>query len=154
MTNQTATLLHRELTQKVIGAFFNTYNELGPGFPEFVCRTALAITLSDAGLDVVQEATLPVWFRSRPIVRFRVDMVVESVLLIEVKATRHIEPWHASQLRHYLKAAQLSVGLLLNFGPQPTFQRIVFETARTAHLSSAGPVEVDDASSTPPAEPD
>lgn len=133
MSNDAHTLLHGDLTKKVIGCFYDTYNELGFGFPEFVCLRALAITVADAGLTAVEEATLPVFFRGNLIVNFRVDLVVNGVLLIEVKATREIQSWHVAQLRNYLKATELSVGLVVNFGPTPSFQRCVFDTARTAH---------------------
>lgn len=134
MTSETSSLIQPELTEAVIGCFFNTYNELGPGFPEFVCRRALAITLVDAGLSVVEEASLPVFFRGRRIVRFQVDMVVNGALLLEVKATHQIETWQVAQLRNYLKATELKLGLLFNFGPAPAFRRVVFDTARSAHL--------------------
>jgi GxxExxY protein len=69
-------LLSGDITRTVIGAFYQTYNELGPGFPEFVARRALAITLRGLGLDVLEEAVFPVRFRDHEVGRFRVDLLV------------------------------------------------------------------------------
>jgi GxxExxY protein len=78
-------LLHEDITAAIIKAFFATYNELA-GFPEFVLRRAMAIAIGDAGLAVEEEKPLPVWFKGRQIVRFRADLVVASVVIVEVKA--------------------------------------------------------------------
>ena len=71
-------LQHHELTDKIIRAFFDTYNELA-GFPEFVVQRAMAITLHDEGLDVESEKPLQVWFRGRRLVTFKADLVVQLV---------------------------------------------------------------------------
>jgi GxxExxY protein len=130
MAHEHVNLLHRDLTDKVLGVFYDTYNELGCGFPEYVYSAALAIALAGAGLTVASEVQLPVHFRGLQIARFRIDILVNDVVLIEVKAAQRIEPWHIAQVRNYLKASGVSVGMLLNFGPQPTFKRSVFDTAR------------------------
>jgi GxxExxY protein len=132
MTNQTALhLLHRELTDKIIRGFYDTYNELGPGFPEYVCISALTATLQDMQIEVVAEPHIPVYFRGRRIAQFRPDIVVGGVVIVEVKVAAGFERFHLSQVKHYLKATGLSVGLLVNFGRDPAFERVVFETART-----------------------
>jgi hypothetical protein len=95
-------LQHGDVTDKVIGAFFDTYNELA-GFPEFVLRRAMAIAIRERGLAVEEEKQLPAWFRGHQIVKFRA---------------------------HYLKATDLEVGLLVNFGRRPEFDRVVCERAR------------------------
>jgi GxxExxY protein len=84
------------------------------------------IALEDAGLKVQQEVALPVWFRGRRIATFRADLIVEPGLIVEVKTAAAIEPFHEAQLSHYLKATDLEVGLLLNFGPRPEFSRVVY----------------------------
>jgi GxxExxY protein len=119
----------RELTGIAIGAFFDVYNELA-GFPEFVVCRALAITLRDAGLNALEDVRLPVWFRGRRIVTFKADLVVNSRLIIEVKARPTIEPFNKAQLLHYLKATKLEVGLLMNFGRKPEFSRVIYQHAR------------------------
>jgi GxxExxY protein len=135
MTNaEPSRLLHHELTDKLLGVFFDTYNELGYGFSEFVCSSVLAIALADAGLEVVQEARLPVTFRGRIVATFRADIVVNGVVIVEVKARPEIERRDQAQVLNYLKASGFAVGLVVNFGPRPTFKRVVYETARFAHL--------------------
>jgi GxxExxY protein len=137
MGKQGANLLQGDISHRVIGGFFDTYNELGYGFPEFVCRSALLVTLRQLHLNVEAEVPLPVWFRGERIANFRGDMVVNGVLLVEVKALQELERFHYAQVLHYLKASGLEVGLLVNFGPRPQFRRIVFQPERVA--SSAGP---------------
>jgi GxxExxY protein len=128
-SNEKPALLLKEITGIAIGAFFGTYNELA-GFPEFVVCRGTAIALRDAGLIVREEVSLPVWFRGRQIVNFKADLVVDPGLIIEVKATPEIQPFHKTQLKNYLKATGLEVGLLLNFGRRPEFSRVVYESIR------------------------
>jgi GxxExxY protein len=123
------TLQHREVTDKIINAFFEVYNELA-GFPEFVLRRALAIAIRARGLQVEEEKQLPVWFRGHPIVTFRADLIVQSTVILEVKARSEIDPFNKAQVLHYLKATDLEVGLLLNFGRRPEFSRVVCERSR------------------------
>jgi GxxExxY protein len=132
MGKQGANLVQADISHRVIGGFFDTYNELGYGFPEFVCRSALLVTLRQLHLNVEAEVPLPVWFRGERIANFRGDMLVNSVLLVEVKALQELERFHYAQVLHYLKASGLEVGLLLNFGPRPQFKRIVFQRERVA----------------------
>jgi GxxExxY protein len=131
-------LLHRRLTQHVIGLFFEVYNELGPGFLESVYVGALAVALEQNGLRHRREAALEVVFRGVPVGFFRADLVVEDKVVIEVKAVRAMEPVHESQLLNYLRASRYEVGLLLNFGPQPKFRRLAC-SARTPRQPSQGP---------------
>ena len=123
------TLKHGDVTDKVIGAFFDTYNELA-GFPEFVLRRAMAIAIRERGLPVEEEKQLPVWFRGHQIVKFRADLIVQSCVIVEVKARPEIDPFNKAQVLHYLKATDLEVGLLVNFGRRPEFDRVVCERNR------------------------
>jgi GxxExxY protein len=81
----------------------------------------MAIAIRDAGLIVDEEKPLPVWFRGYQIVKFRADLVVASVVIVEVKARPELDPFHKSQVLHYLKETDLEVGLLLNVGRRPEF---------------------------------
>lgn len=96
------------------------YNELA-GFPEFVLRRAMAIAIRDADLCADEEVSLPVWFRGQQIVRFKADLIVQSQVIVEVKARPELDPFNKAQVLHYLKATDLEVGLLLNFGRRPQF---------------------------------
>ena len=105
------------------------HNELA-GFPEFVLRRAMAIAIRDTGLTVEEEKSLPVWFKGHQIVKFRADLVVASAVIVEVKTRPEIDPFNKAQVLHYLKATDLEIGLLLNFGRRPEFSRVVYEQAR------------------------
>jgi GxxExxY protein len=110
-----APLVASSISHKVIGAFFDTYNDLGPG----VARRALAITIRESGLAVREEMELPVWFHGQQIAKFRADLLVADTLIVEVKTSLGIDAFHAAQILHYLKATDLEVGLLVNFGREP-----------------------------------
>ena len=120
------TLIDAELTEKVIGTFFEVYNELGYGFVESVYENALAIALGTAGLAVKQQVAIDVAFRGQSVGEFRADLLVEDRLILELKAVTAILPIHETQLVNYLKATGTPVGLLLNFGPKASFKRKIF----------------------------
>ena len=121
---------HAEVTQKIIGVFFDVYNELGFGFLECVYERAMSLALAQAGLEVKRQISIPVWFRGQQIGDFAADMLVEGKVLLELKAVRTIELAFEKQLLNYLRATDIEVGLLLNFGHKPEFRRLVFENTR------------------------
>jgi GxxExxY protein len=123
-------LKHAELTERIIGVFYDVYNELGYGFLESVYEEALAIALCEAGLTVEQQVPVPVWFHGKNIGQFRADMLVSASVLLEVKSARALEAAHEAQLLHYLKSTQIEIGLLLNFGARPHFRRLLFDNVR------------------------
>jgi GxxExxY protein len=123
-------LKHHELTEKVIGVFLDAYNELGHGFLESVYEEALAVALGEAGLEVQRQVPVPVWFRRRQIGDFKADLLVDNKVLLELKAARTIDLAHEKQILHYLRATDIEVGLLLNFGTKPQFRRLVYENER------------------------
>ena len=120
-------LLHADVTERVLKAFYEVYNELGGGFLESVYHTALALALRESGLDVASQVPVPVHFRGVVIGDFRADLTVNGRVLLELKAVSSIDPAHEGQLLHYLRATDYEVGMLLNFGPKPQFKRIVLE---------------------------
>ena len=119
-------LKHRELTEKIIGVFYDVYNELGHGFLESVYRDSMLIALEQAGLQCNSEASVPVLFRGRDVGQFRADIIVEGLVILELKTAASIDRSHEAQLYNYLRATQIEVGLLLNFGKHPEFRRVVF----------------------------
>ena len=123
---------HQKLTQKIIGVFYEVYNELGHGFLESVYENAMGIALKEAGLSALQQAPVAVRFRGRMIGDFRADLLVENAVIVELKAAKAIEGAHEAQLLNYLKATEIEVGLLMNFGPKPEFKRFVFDNERKA----------------------
>lgn len=125
-TDQANALLEHDLTERIIGAYYAVYNELGAGFLESVYESALALALQDAGLLVVRQAPIEVRFRGQLVGEFRADMLVNQCIIIEIKAATRLTNAHDGQLINYLKATGIRVGLLFNFGAQPEFRRRVF----------------------------
>ena len=125
-------LRYAELTNKVIGAFYDVYNELGHGFLESVYRQAMQLALMELGLRVESERPMVVFFRGKAVGEFRADLVVEDTLVLELKATRSLDPSHEAQLLNYLRATRMEVGLLLNFGERPEFKRLLYDNERKA----------------------
>ena len=118
------------LTQKIIGVFYEVYNELGTGFLESVYHKSLALALESAGLQTNSRIDIPVWFRGHQVGQFEADMLVENCVLLELKAARALDSTHQAQLLNYLRATDIEVGLLLNFGPKPEFKRLAYDSKR------------------------
>jgi len=123
---------HGEITQKIIGVFYEVYNELGHGFLESVYEKSLEVALNSMGLKVCRQIEIPVWFRGHQVGDFSADMLVENCVLIELKAARSLDAAHSAQLLNYLRATEIEVGLLLNFGLKPDFKRLLFDNPRKA----------------------
>lgn len=121
---------HWDLCHQIVGVFYSVYNELGYGFLEAVYEEALAIGLAEAGLSVRQQAATPIWFHGRTIGEYKADIVVNNLVLLELKAAKALDASHEAQILNYLRATDIEVGLLLNFGPKPHFKRFVFENNR------------------------
>lgn len=115
------------MTQKIIGIFYDVYNELGSGFLESVYREAMRVALAQAGLNAGCEVAIPVFFRGLAIGTFRADLIVNGVVLLELKACETLIREHVSQTLNYLKATEIEVALLMNFGPTPRFKRLVMD---------------------------
>ena len=122
--------LHSDLTQGIIGTFFEVYNELGHGFLESVYEKSLAIALRAKGLEVHQQIAVPVWFRGAQVGDFTADLLINRLVLLELKVVKNIDQAHIAQLLNYLKATQIEVGLVLNFGAKPEFKRLAFSNDR------------------------
>jgi GxxExxY protein len=141
MSSKETKYKHTELTSRVIGAFYEVYNELGHGFLEFVYRDAMAIVLTAGGLRVDREKPISVWFRGQIVGTFFADLIVEDSVIVEAKGIRALDAAHEAQLLNYLRATNVEVGLLLNFGPKPQVKRMLFnnERKRRAEGSPATP---------------
>ncbi len=119
-------LKYKELTHLIIKSFYEVYNELGGGFLESVYENAMTLVLQQQGLHVETQKEIAVYFRGTLIGNFRADMIVDEKILLELKAVRCLESVHEAQLLNYLKATAIEVGLLMNFGNEPTFKRLVY----------------------------
>ena len=121
---------HSEITEKIIGVFYEVYNELGHGFLESVYEKSLEVALTSMGLRVCRQVEIPVTFRGQSVGIFTADMLVENCVLLELKAARAFDSSHQAQLLNYLRATEIEVGLLLNFGLKPEFKRLIFDNPR------------------------
>jgi GxxExxY protein len=102
---------HEDLTRVIIGSFFDVYNELGQGFLESIYKVAMGIALRDQGVQVEREYPLTAHFRGRVVGEFRADLVVNWLVIVELKAVRRLEPAHEAQILNYLRAGVLEVGV-------------------------------------------
>lgn len=121
---------HSELTREIINAFYQVYKTLGYGFLEKVYENALAYELRKRNYDVIVQMPLAVYYDGVVIGEYFADLVVNDVVILELKAVENITGQHEAQLLNYLKATKIDVGLILNFGPKPQVARKIFEIAR------------------------
>jgi GxxExxY protein len=113
-----------DLTGEIIGAAFAVHNAEGFGFLEKVYRRALVVELAHRGVSCQQEVSFPLFYRGVPIGIYRADLIVESRVIVEVKTGFVLDPAVVPQTLNYLKASDLSVGLVLYFGPSVKVKRV------------------------------
>lgn len=128
-------LLHGELTEAAINAFYHVYNTLGYGFLPSVYSKALAITLTKRGFQVSSRVPVKVFFEGEQVGFFYADLIVNGKLVLLVTSTETIASPANSQLINYLRASSQEVGLVLNFGLTAEFSRKVFTNDRKPSLS-------------------
>ena len=126
----TAMFKHKEITNIILRSFYEVYNELGDGFLESVYENALYIVLTGYGLCVEKQKDISVFFRGKVIGDFKADLIANEKVIVELKAVRALALAHEAQLINYLKATNIEVGLLLNFGRKPEFKRFVYDNKR------------------------
>ena len=123
-------LLHKELTDEIIKAFFDVYNELGYGFLEKVYQNSLYIELKSRGFRVDAQKQIKVHYKGTEVGEYYADLIVNDLIILELKAAEVLVKEHEWQLINYLRGTNVEVGLLLNFGIKPEFRRKVFDNAR------------------------
>ena len=123
-------LLHEELTDVIIKTFYEVYNELGYGFLERVYLNSLYLELKSKGLNVEAQRKIEVYYKGIEVGEYYPDLVVENLVILELKAADSIVPAFENQILNYLRGTNCEVGLLLNFGKKPEFKRKVFENSR------------------------
>jgi len=121
---------HSDLTEKIIGAFYAVYSALGYGFLEKVYEKALIIELEKRGLNAQAQHPNVVYYDGRQVGEYFADIIVDELVILEIKATKTLATEHEAQLLNYLKATPYEVGLLLNFGPKPETKRRSFDNIR------------------------
>ena len=119
-------MLHANLTEKIIKAFYTVNNVLGYGFLEKVYENAMCIELRKMGLDVEKQKNIKVYYDDNEVGDYYADLIVNNLVIIELKAAESLCYDHGVQLINYLKATQIEVGLLFNFGKKAEFKRKIF----------------------------
>ena len=121
---------YKELTDKIIQAFYCVYNELGFGFLENVYQNALYFELQNRGFNVEAQKAIDVYYQTQLVGKYKADLVVNNLIILELKAVDYLLVEHELQLINYLKATDKEVGLLLNFGMKPEIRRKAFDNER------------------------
>ena len=129
---------HADLTEKIIGAFYQVYRTLGYGFLKNVYENALALELRKLGLQVEQQKRITVYCSDQVVGEYQADVIVNNIIIVELKAARQLLKEHEAQLLNYLRATKMEVGLLLNFGPEAKFKRKVYDNDRKGSLAWVG----------------
>ena len=124
--NNSESLLHKDITEEIISAYYFVYNELGYGFLEKVYENAMLIELKSRGFKVVSQKNIKVYFKDAIVGEYFADIVVDDKIIIELKSSESFVTEHEVQLFNYLKATNIEVGLLFNFGKRAAFKRKVF----------------------------
>ena len=130
-------LIEEELTRSVIGAFFDAYNNLGFGFLEHVYVLAMERELKRRGHRVARQVSVWIMYKGEFLTQQRLDMIVDERLVVEIKSSEQLARVGPRQVYNYLKATNLEVGLLLHFGLEPAFYRLISSNARSSVTSAA-----------------
>lgn len=109
-------IIYPDLSYSVMQAVFAVHNELGPGFLERIYEEALVHELQGSGLQIARQQTIQVYYRDQVVGTHRLDLVVEGKIILELKAVADLQPIFKQQVRSYLKASGLKLGILINFG--------------------------------------
>lgn len=118
------------LTRSVIGAFFEVYNTLGFGFLEHVYLLAMERELRARGHGVAREVGVCITYKGEHLTFQRLDMIVDETLVVETKSSYELHPAARRQVFNYLRATRLEIGLLLHFGPEPKFYRLISSNSK------------------------
>ena len=123
-------LKYKEITDRIIKTFYYVYNKLGYGFLEKVYENAMMIQFRKEGIPAVSQSPIEVFFEDEIVGEYFADILVDGKVIVEIKASKNLAPENEAQLLNYLKATNIEVGLLLNFGPEPQIKRKVFDNKR------------------------
>ncbi|WP_209332792.1 GxxExxY protein [Lunatimonas salinarum] len=119
-------LLHKDITDGIISAFYKVYSTLGYGFLEQVYENAMFLELVKAGYSVERQKSIRVFYEGEQVGYYIADMIVNDAVIIEIKAMEGLVVQHEYQLINYLRATDIEVGLLINFGKKPQFKRKIY----------------------------
>lgn len=131
-----SSLLHKQITDDILKVFYDIYNELGYGFLEKVYQNAMYFELKNKGYKVEAQTPIKVYFKGQLIGEYYSDLLIENKVIIELKACDLLMNVHVAQLMNYLKATKIELGLLLNFGEEPEFKRIIYTNDRKKNFKN------------------
>jgi GxxExxY protein len=129
---------HEELTEQIIQAFYKVYNTLGYGFLEKVYENAMVVELTLLGLKVEKQKSIVVNYFGHIVGEYFSDLIIEETVLCELKASPSVIKEHEVQLLNYLRATDIEIGLLLNFGKQPEFRRKIYDNDKKSWRTTRG----------------
>ena len=132
MTN----LLHKSITDIILKVYYEVYNELGAGFLEKVYQNAMYFELIARGYNVEAQKQIKVYFKKQLVGDYLADLLVDGKVIVELKACEVLMNAHVAQTMNYLKATEIEVGLLLNFGEEPEFKRFIYTNDRKINLKN------------------
>lgn len=131
-----ADLLHKSITDSILKVYYEVYNELGSGFLEKVYQNAMYFELIARGYKVEAQKHIKVYFKQQLVGEYVADLLVENKVIVELKACELLMNVHVAQTMNYLKATEIEVGLLLNFGEEPEFKRFIYTNDRKINLKN------------------
>jgi GxxExxY protein len=123
-------LLHKGITDSILKTYYDVYNQLGYGFLEKVYQNAMYLELKSQGFKVEAQKPIKVYFKNQLIGEYYADLLIEDKVIVELKACELLMNVHSAQLMNYLKATEVEIGLLLNFGSTPEFKRFIYTNDR------------------------
>ena len=130
MTADNQDFKYKELTEKIIEIFYRVYNKLGYGFLEKLYENAMLKEFEIADIPAVSQYAINVVYEGRIIGEYFAGILVDNKVIVEIKASKSLAIENEAQLLNYLKATEIEVGLLLNYGPKPDLKRKVFDNTR------------------------
>jgi GxxExxY protein len=130
MNRDNQDIKYKELTDKIIKIFYKVYNKLGYGFLEKIYEKAMMVELKKEGIPAVAQSGIKVFYEGEMVGEYFADMLVDDKVIVEIKAEKTLATENEAQLLNYLKATEIEVGLLLNFGLKPEAKRKIFDNFR------------------------
>lgn len=122
--------LHKKLSDSILKVYYEVYNQLGYGFLEKVYQNAMFLELKSQGYKVEPQKQIKVYFKNQVVGEYYADLLIDDAIILELKACECLMDAHKAQLINYLKATEIEIGLLLNFGETPEFKRFIYTNDR------------------------
>ncbi len=129
-------LLNQSITNTILKVYYEVYNELGHGFLEKVYQNAMYLEVKARGLKVESQKEIKVYFKQQLVGEYYSDLILENKVIIELKATEVLMNAHVAQTINYLKATPIEIGMLLNFGSEPEFKRLIYTNNKKSNLKN------------------